>query len=61
MLCPRLRWPLLALAGVVALSRVYLGVHFWLDIAVGAGLGVGVGWLVARTVRAAGLRLASAG
>lgn len=58
MLSPRWRWPLLALAGVVALSRVYLGVHFWLDIAVGAGLGVAVGWLTARAVRAAALRLA---
>lgn len=61
MLCPRLRWSLIALAGVVALSRVYLGVHFWLDIGAGAALGVAVGWLVARAVRAAGLRFASAG
>jgi membrane-associated phospholipid phosphatase len=58
MLCPRIRWPLIALAGVVALSRVYLGVHFWLDIAVGAALGAGLGWLAARAVRAAALRLA---
>jgi undecaprenyl-diphosphatase len=49
--CPRLRRPLLALAGVVALSRVYLGVHFWLDVAVGAALGAGVGWLAAEMVR----------
>lgn len=51
MLCPRLRWPLIGLAATVALSRVYLGVHFWLDIAVGAALGAAVGWLVARAVR----------
>ncbi len=61
MLCPRLRWPLIGLAAVVALSRVYLGVHFWLDIAVGAALGAAVGWLVARAVRAAALRLRPAG
>ena len=36
---PRLRVPLYALAAVVALSRVYLGVHFWFDIAAGAALG----------------------
>jgi membrane-associated phospholipid phosphatase len=52
MLCPRARWPLLALAAVVALSRVYLGVHFWLDIAVGAALGAGLGWLAAWAVSA---------
>jgi membrane-associated phospholipid phosphatase len=57
-LCPRLRWPLLALASVVALSRVYLGVHYCLDIAAGAALGACVGWLAAWAVRALVLRLA---
>jgi membrane-associated phospholipid phosphatase len=42
-LSPRLRWPLLAVAGVIAFSRVYLGVHFWLDVLVGAVLGIAIG------------------
>lgn len=58
LLCPRIRWPLLALAAVVALSRVYLGVHYCLDIAAGAALGASVGWLAARAVRSLALRLA---
>jgi membrane-associated phospholipid phosphatase len=45
---PRLRAPLLALAGMVALSRVYLGVHFWSDVLVGSLLGVAVGLATAR-------------
>ena len=51
---PRLRLPLLALAAVVALSRVYLGMHYWSDVLAGSLLGVAVGlaavWLV-RLVR----------
>jgi undecaprenyl-diphosphatase len=50
-LVPRLRWPALALAALVAFSRVYLGVHFVLDVAVGALLGLAVGAAVARTPR----------
>ena len=50
---PRLRWPLLALAAIVALSRVYLGVHYWLDVLVGATLGVVVGLAAAALVRRA--------
>ena len=54
-LCPRLRWPLLGLAGLVALSRVYLGVHYGLDVLVGSALGVaigiGTGWLLLRLTR----------
>jgi membrane-associated phospholipid phosphatase len=45
---PRLRAPLLLLAGMVALSRVYLGVHFWSDVLVGSLLGVAVGLAAAR-------------
>jgi undecaprenyl-diphosphatase len=50
-LVPRLRMPALALAAVVAVSRVYLGVHFWLDVLAGAALGTLVGLLVAVAVR----------
>lgn len=49
---PRLRAPLLALAAVVAVSRVYLGMHYWSDVVAGSLLGVAVGlttcWLCAR-------------
>lgn len=37
---PRLRWILFAVAGLVGLSRVYLGVHFPFDVLYGAVLGV---------------------
>ncbi len=46
-LVPRLRVPALALAAVVAVSRVYLGVHFWLDVLAGAALGSAIGALIA--------------
>lgn len=49
---PRLRKPLLAVAAVVALSRVYLGVHYVLDVLAGTVLGVAVGVAAARVVRA---------
>ena len=52
---PRLRWPLVCVAGLVALSRVYLGVHYWLDVVVGCALGtavgLGVAWSAERVVR----------
>ena len=53
-LVPRLRWPALAVAAVVAVSRPYLGVHFWLDVLAGAVLGSLVGAAIALTA----LRLA---
>jgi membrane-associated phospholipid phosphatase len=52
LLHPRLRWPALGIAALVAASRVYLGVHFTLDVTAGALLGAGIGaamvWLVRR-------------
>jgi undecaprenyl-diphosphatase len=46
-LSPRMRPYALALAAGVALSRVYLRVHFPLDVLAGSLLGAGVGALVA--------------
>jgi len=49
---PRARWWLLALACAIALSRVYLGVHFASDVLAGAALGAAIGaaaaWLLPR-------------
>lgn len=43
---PRFRWPLYALAALIAFSRVYVGVHFPGDVAAGAVIGVAVGLLL---------------
>ena len=48
---PRLRWLLLTLACLTAISRVYLGVHFPLDVAYGGLVGVLMGILSARVVQ----------
>jgi undecaprenyl-diphosphatase len=48
---PRLRWPLIALAALVGLSRVYLGVHYGLDVLAGAALGTAIGLTAAWAVR----------
>jgi len=50
-LAPRLRWPVVALAAVIAFSRVYLGVHFWLDVLAGAALGLAVALLASAAFR----------
>jgi membrane-associated phospholipid phosphatase len=47
----RLRAPLLAVAVLVALSRVYLGVHYFTDIVAGSLLGIGVGLAVGALFR----------
>ena len=49
---PKLRRPLLMLAAVVALSRVYLGVHYASDVLVGSLLGVLLGLASVWVVRA---------
>ncbi len=51
LLAPRLRWPVLAVAALIGFSRVYLGVHFWLDVLAGAALGMAIGALIAVAVR----------
>lgn len=48
---PKLRWLLVPLAFVVAVSRVYLGVHFPLDTAYGALIGTLLGVASSRLVR----------
>ncbi|HZO97052.1 MAG TPA: phosphatase PAP2 family protein [Gaiellaceae bacterium] len=47
---PRLRVPLLVLAAAVAWSRVYVGVHFPLDVLAGALLGAALGLAAARAL-----------
>ncbi len=51
LLAPRLRWVMLGAAGVIAMSRVYLGVHFWLDVLAGAAFGAAIGAMIAVAVR----------
>jgi undecaprenyl-diphosphatase len=48
---PRLRAPVLALAALIAISRVWLGVHYLSDVLVGAALGLAVAALLVLAVR----------
>lgn len=50
-LVPKLRWPALAVAATVGVARVYLGVHYSLDVLAGATLGTLIGVAVALLVR----------
>lgn len=51
---PRLRLPLLALAALIAISRVWLGVHYLSDVIVGAALGSAVALALWWLIRVAG-------
>jgi undecaprenyl-diphosphatase len=48
LLHPRLRWPLVALAALIAFSRVWLGVHYPTDVIAGAALGAVVALVLWR-------------
>lgn len=47
---PRLRWPFLVLAALIAFSRVYNGVHYPLDIVGGAAVGAAIGLGLVRAL-----------
>lgn len=50
-LVPRVRWWALGLATLVAVSRVYLGMHFTADVAAGAALGTAIALAVVLAAR----------
>lgn len=58
-LWPRGRRGLFALASLVALSRVYLGVHYPLDVVAGAAVGLGCGVLATGVSIPTGHKLVS--
>lgn len=56
---PRLRWPLYGLAALVGFSRIYLGVHFTLDVVAGAILGLSIGLGIVWVAKKGRQRLAA--
>jgi undecaprenyl-diphosphatase len=53
LLHPRRRLPLAPLVAAIALSRVYLGVHYPSDVLAGAALGLAIAWAVVALARRA--------
>ena len=43
---PKFKWLWFSLASLVALSRIYLGVHYLCDVAFGAAIGLASGYLI---------------
>ena len=54
-MAPRLRWPLLGLALLIAISRVVISAHYPSDVIAGAGLGVFSAVLLRRAFAVRGL------
>jgi undecaprenyl-diphosphatase len=50
-LVPKWRVPALLLAALVGFSRIYLGVHYTLDVVAGAVLGAAIGYVIARAAQ----------
>ena len=45
---PKIKWPFILWAASIALGQVYVGVHYPIDIFVGAIIGSLIGWLISR-------------
>lgn len=50
---PKWTWAFASFAGLVAFSRIYVGVHYPSDVFAGAVVGFGCGWIVLTIVRQA--------